>query len=467
MKIKTSEFEAALRSDLSSFIQKSFRTVNPGTAYLHNWHIDLIAEYLTACNSGEIKRLIINMPPRYMKSLCVSVAWPAWLIGNDPSRRIIAASYSHALALKHSTDCRLLIKSRWYKKIFPWVEFASDQDEKGKFVTTQRGMRLATSVGGTLTGEGGNFLIVDDPHNPTDIHSEKTREHTLEWFGRTFASRLDDKKNGVIVVVMQRLHQNDLTGYLLDNNRAGWMHLSLPVEAEERATFNFGAFKKIMEAGEILHQERESKEQLERARKELGSYVFAAQYQQSPVPAEGGMIKPAWVKKYKSNPNDIKRITQSWDTAIKSGQNNDYSVCTTWAEAEGFYYLMDVTRLKAEYPELKKAIINLADKWQADGILLEDKASGQSLIQDLRRETKLALIAILPEKDKLTRMAAASSMIESGRVILPENAIWLADYEKELFSFPSSPHDDQVDSTSQFLNWISKNTQKKPGIRKL
>ena len=459
------DIEAIFRNDLSSFIQKSFQTANPGIKYLHNWHIDLIAEYLVACEKGEINRLIINIPPRMMKSLSVSVAWPAWLLGHNPSRRIIAASYSNGLSIKHSQDCRLIITSDWYKRLFPWMEITADQNEKSKFVTTHRGMRLATSVGGTLTGEGGNFLIVDDPHNPVDIHSETIRKSTLDWFGQTFASRLDDKKRGVFVVVMQRLHQNDLSGFLLSTG--GWEHLSIPAVAEKKIIIKFGKFNKIREQNELLHEEREGDQQIKAAKKELGSFAFAAQYQQNPVPASGGMIKPEWIKHYNAKPANLERITQSWDTAIKSSAGSDYSVCTTWGETENSFYLLDLVKLRAEFPELKRNVILAAEKWSPATILIEDKASGQSLLQDLRRETKLPLIAIMPHKDKVTRMAAVSSLIEAGRVSFPSRAAWLADLETELFQFPASPHDDQVDSISQYLNWTKNRISIVPTLRKL
>ncbi len=442
---------AILRNDLSSFIQKSFHTVNPATPYLHNWHIDLIAEHLRACESGEIKRLIINIPPRYLKSLCVNVAWPAWLLGHNPARRVISSSYSMGLSVKHSLDCRLVIGSDWYRDIFPETELAGDQNEKAKFVTTARGMRLATSVGGTVTGEGGNFLIVDDPHNPAEIFSDTKRKATLDWFEQTFSSRLDDKKNGVFVIIMQRLHQDDLSGYLLA--KGGWEHLCLPAISEQRSP-------------PLLHPERENVKQLEQVKRDLGSYAFAAQYQQNPAPVGGSMIKATWLKRYKSAPENA-RIIQSWDTAIKAGKSNDYSVCTSWAEGEDGYYLLDVMRAQIEYPDLKRRVVSLAEKWTADAILIEDKASGQSLLQDLRRETRLPLIAINPTSDKVTRLAAVSALFEAGKVFLPEYAPWLADYESELLAFPSTSHDDQTDSTSQFLQWAKSRTIARMNVRRL
>ncbi len=224
-------FDAILRQDLASFTAKAFQTVDPGTRYRDNWHIGLVAEHLAACARGEITRLVINMPPRHLKSLCVSVAWPAWLLGQDPGKRIMAASYSRALAVKHALDCRLILGAPWYRRIFPGVALAADQNEKHKVQTTARGHRIATSVGGTATGEGADVLIVDDPHNPRQAMSEKIREKALDWFDQTFSTRLDDKRRGVIVVVMQRLHERDLTGHLLA--RGGWEHLCLPAVAEQ------------------------------------------------------------------------------------------------------------------------------------------------------------------------------------------------------------------------------------------
>jgi hypothetical protein len=427
--------DAIIKNDFSSFVQKCFATTNPNTKYLHNWHLDLIAQKLLACESGEIKRLIINIPPRYMKSLSVTVAWPAWLLGRNPARRIIAASYSQQLAIKHALDTRLIINAPWYKTLFPDVKISPDQNQKAKFITTKRGFRFATSVEGTLTGEGGNFLILDDPHNPVNIFSKKERENVINWYNQVFATRLDDKQNGVIVIVMQRLHPDDLCGFLHKSNSKNWHEVIIPA---------------ISADGKALHEARESYAYLQSLKAELGSYVFAAQYMQNPIPTEGGMIKPHWFKRYSSLPahENIKQITQSWDTAIKSGANSDYSVCTTWAETvHGQHYLLDVLRVRAEYPELKRLIISHFQKYKPHAILIEDKASGQSLLQDLRKlealsprfhngvleapqgrnedgqkvSQSLPLIPILPKFDKITRMAKASTLIEAGRVLIPHH----------------------------------------------
>jgi predicted phage terminase large subunit-like protein len=458
--------DALLRTRLAAFTQKTFRTVDPGASYKHNWHIDLIAEYLEACTRREIKRLIINVPPRYLKSISVSVAWPAWLIGKKPSERIVAASYSDRLSLKHSVDCRLVMQSDWYRRVFPSVILTGDQNEKSKFVTTARGQRFATSVGGTATGDGGNFLIVDDPHNPSQALSDVQRQTALTWFDQTFANRLDDKENGVIVVVMQRLHATDLSGHLLA--KGGWEHLCIPGIAEVKTVIDFGGVKVTREAGDVLHPERESREAIERQKIEMGSYAFAGQYQQRPAPADGGIFKAGWLRRYERPQDQYDLIVQSWDTAIKGHTGADPSCCTTWGIRKDGFDLLHVMVRRLEYPDLKIAVIRQANDWQPNAILIEDKASGQQLIQDFQRETAMPIIAINPEKDKITRASAESATVEAGKVAVPLHAPWLTDYEMEMMTFPNAPHDDQVDSTTQFLAWAKKRANAaQPRIRSL
>lgn len=371
-------------NSLAPFIREAFNIVNPGTDFLPNWHIDLIAEYLEAVTRGDIRRLIINIPPRSLKSTCVSVAWPAWLLGNNPTRRIICASYAQNLSNKLSFDCRHLMHSEAYTTMFPLTNISKKQNQKRKFLTSELGFRIATSVGGTITGEGGNFLILDDPHNAIDANSKIKRQHTINWFQQSFASRLDNKKNGRIVIVMQRLHVEDLTGFLLREQAKNWTLLNIPAISQEDTVYKVGAREYSFPKGALLHENREGEEELKMAKIELGSYAFAAQYLQTPFMSENAMIKKSWLKYYDTIMplKDYENITQSWDTAIKSGDGNSYSVCTTWGKYQGNFYLLDVLKEKLEYPELKAQVVNLALKWDVDFILIEDKASGQSLIQD-------------------------------------------------------------------------------------
>ncbi|MDR2078065.1 MAG: phage terminase large subunit [Rickettsiales bacterium] len=444
------------------FLERSFYLVNPGSKYLHNWHIDAICEALREVHSGNARRLIINIPPRYLKSFCVSVAFPAWILGNNPEKRIIVASYSEKLAIKHSLDCRMIMQSPWFRGIFQECIFSLEQNEKYKFSTTKNGYRFATSVGGTLTGEGGDILIVDDPHSPQQVMSSNYRQKVLDWYGNTFSSRLNDKKHGVIIVVMQRLHSGDLTGQLLE--KGGWLHLSLPALFEEKTTVKIGNFIRNVEGGEFLFPERESSKEIEKIKLDMGSYFFNAQYQQKPMAEGSGMLREEWLHEFTED-RKFGGIYLSFDTAIKSGTNNDPTVCTVWGEQENKYYLLDVFRKWLEYPELKRSSIELLNRWKPNYVLIEDKASGQSLIQDLRRSYGYNIIPVKATRDKITRFAAVTPLFEGGAVFLKKNDAWLFDYKYEILNFPRGVHDDQVDSTSQFLDWISRRNSRTREVR--
>ncbi|MEK6733605.1 MAG: phage terminase large subunit [Pseudomonadota bacterium] len=435
--------QAIMRNNLTIFTAKSFSTVSPGGQYLHNWHVEAICSKLMQVINGDITRLIINIPPRYLKSICVSVAWPAWMLGHDPSKKIIASSYSQALSNKHSQDCRVLMTSDWYQELFPWLKISKGENQKSKFVTTDRGFRFATSTGGTVTGEGGDILIVDDPQNPNKINSKKYRENTIEWFEQTFISRLNNKKKGAIVIVMQRLHEDDLCGYLLKNKPKQWELLKIPAITDEEWQI-------------ALHPEREDIESLKKLQTELGEYNFAAQYLQEPVPSKGTMIQKTWLKYFiKEEKIEFSQIIQSWDTAIKAKDENDYSVGITIGVNNEHFYILDICRAKVEFPDLLALVQDFAKKWKPRAILVEDKASGQSLIQSLA--IRIPIIAIKPKFDKITRFASHSPFFESGKIFIAEDANWRINFEKEILSFPKSTNDDQVDALSQALTYLQQN----------
>lgn len=441
-----------LRDDLGAFIFRVFQTLNPGTPYKHNWHIDAIVYELMRCAHGENQRLLINQPPRSLKSICVSVAFVAWVLGNDPSKKFICLSYSAELATDLARMFRAVIGADWFKRVFPRFEVAKDKELE--CVTTEGGVRYATSVGGTLTGRGADIIIIDDPMKAGDAHSKTKRDTVLQWYRDTLVTRLDDKTKGVLLVVMQRLHQEDLAGYLLE--QGGWAHLCLSAIAEEDEVVKIGPDEvHRRKAGEVLHPEHEPLSALNQTKVEISSFTFTAQYQQRPVPAEGNLIKWGWFQWYDHPPaQDRGWIVQSWDTASKIGNNNDYSVCTTWLVQEPRFYLLDVVRERLEYPDLKRRVVELARRWGATRVLIEDKGPGTALIQDLRHEgSRVKAIEIEPEKDKLTRMETEAAHIEAQHVFLPKSASWLEDFKVELLAFPAGKHDDQVDSVSQVLGY--------------
>jgi predicted phage terminase large subunit-like protein len=403
---------------------------------------------------GEIKRLIINMPPRSLKSIASSVAFPAFVLGHDPTRRIICVSYSTDLAYKHSNDFRAVLTTPWYRTIFPNTLIGPYRDSEIEIELTRRGFRLATSVGGTLTGRGGDIIIIDDPLKPIDAVSDVKRKAVNEWISNTVVSRLDDKRTGVILIVMQRVHLDDLTGFVLGQSEE-WTVLSLPAIADqfERIPLARDEFYH-RRPGEVLSPEREPMEVLEQLRLQMGSDLFSAQYQQAPVPPGGAMIKREWVQRYTEVPGfESGGITmQSWDTAAKGGPDNDWSVCTTWRQTRDCqWYLLDVWRGRVDYPTLKMKVEELAKKWRTGQVLIEEAGTAIGLLQELRYRVP-GVTGIKPDRDKETRMSIASAKFEARQVHFPERASWLPELEAELFSFPGGRHDDQVDSISQALN---------------
>jgi hypothetical protein len=266
--------QAVLRNDLVSFIGKSFATVSPADRYEPNWHIEVLAHQLERCRRGKCKRLIVTLSPRSLKSICTSVAFPAWALGHDPTCKIICASYSAELSAKHSRDCRAVMESLWYRRIFRQTRIDRSKNTELEYVTTRRGFR------------GGNILIIDDPLKPADADSQSKREALQNWYDGTLYSRLDNKREGIIIIVTQRLHLEDLVGHVLD--KEDWCHISLPATAETEASYPLGGGRyHLRKSGDVLHPEREPAEALTRLRSTLGSYHYSAQYQQSPVPIGG------------------------------------------------------------------------------------------------------------------------------------------------------------------------------------
>lgn len=450
-------YQFNLRNDFMSFVVRSFGELYPQTNFQSSPFIELLASIMERCRTGKTRRQIVNMPPRTLKSHICSVAFPAWLLGHDPTVQIICVSYGQDLADKHARDCRTLMNSPFYRRLFPGTLLSREKQSVDEFVTTFGGVRMSTSVGGVLTGRGGDILIIDDPLKPDDADSETLRPGTNEWCFSTLQSRMNSQEDGVMLLLMQRLHQDDLVGAVME--REHWDVLSLPAIAEKDERYliesPLGSRFYVRKAGEALHPERLSLERLEEIRQTVGSYVFQSQYQQNPTSREGGVVKYKWLRFYEPHelPKDLAYILQSWDTAYKCGVLNDYSVGTTWGVSDTNFYLLDVFRDRLEYPDLKRAIVERFRKFDPFKVLIEDKASGISLLQELQSEGVYCIESRKPEpgSDKHRHLAEQSLKFEAGRVFLPKEAPWLDEYVLELTSFPGSKFDDQVDSTTQAL----------------
>ncbi len=412
-------------------------------------HHRLIGKKLKKVMAGEIKRLMIFMPPRHGKSMLASEFFPAWYLGHHPDRQVIFATYAQQAANTFGRKVRNQLSGPIHQGIFPGCRISTDSTAANHFSTRQRGAYFAVGIGGPITGRGAHLLLIDDPiKNRKDADSPVMRKTLEDWYTSTAYTRL--QPGGAVILIQTRWHADDLAARLLkEHGHEGWEILNLPAVAEAGDQLE-------RPEGTALWPEAYPLPDLERIKKTVGTMDWSALYQQRPVPAEGGIIKLAWFKRYRTAPARFTRIVQSWDTAFKPGQLNDPSVCLTWGEVtNGDLFLLDVQRRRLEYPDLKRTARSLADKWRPMAILVEDKGSGQSLVQDMRRESRWPVIAIDPEGDKTTRLSVVSPYIEAGRVHLPESAPWLADYETELTLFPAAAHDDQADATSQFLGWIA------------
>jgi predicted phage terminase large subunit-like protein len=445
------EADAIFRSDFPSFVQKCFHELNPGTAFDAAWHIDAIAHVASQIMIGSLTRAIVNLPPRSLKSLILSIALPAYILGHDPRRKIICVSYSQDLSDKLSLDFRRIVETNWHRRLFP--QFKLVRNATNEITTTQGGFRLATSVGGTMTGRGGDLILIDDPINASEVLSKSTRESVVHWYKTALLSRLDNQSAGAIMVIMQRLHPDDLTGHLIE--QGGWELLSLPAIAPEDRVIRlpYGKFR-CWAKGEPLQPNRMPLAILDSIKNSLGADHYNAQFLQTPLPETGVMLRRDWLGVYDVAPLPVDgdEIVQSWDTAMKATDSADYSVCLTFrVRNKNQYFLLNVFRARLEFPELSKIVVSHAQEYRANTILIEDAGSGTSLIQTAKQQGLQGVIGLKPKTDKETRMYTQTAKLEAKSLFVPKNAHWLNDFMTEYLSFPKCRHDDQIDALSQFL----------------
>ncbi len=446
-----------LRRDLCAFIHRSFLELNSQKPFLSNWHIEVLAAKLEEVRRGRCKRLIVNVPPRHLKSHATSIAFPAWVLGYEPAKQILFVTYAQDLSDNLARWSRTLVTSSFYEALFD-TRLSKGREAVSDYETTDRGYRLSTSVSGVLTGRGADIIIIDDPLKADDALSDVRRRSVNEWYDNTLRSRLNSQENGAIIIVMQRLHADDLVAHVQEHEP--WDVLSFPAIAEQDETYDFltpyGRKLIHRKNGEVLHPALVSLATLESQRSAMTEYNFTAQYQQNPQPPSGIIVKREWLKFYGPNdkPERFDQIVQSWDTANKDSELANFSVCTTWGLKDQHLFLLDVFRRKLVFPDLKRAVQELATLYQSDVVLVEDKASGTSLIQELLAE-HFSLVQAAPviDGDKVMRLHAQTAKIEGGFVLFPKEAHWLDTYLLELVTFPNSKNDDQVDSTVFALAW--------------
>jgi len=444
-----------LRHDFKKFILFFHFVLTKKEFTFKPFHDQIIKELQDIVfGKAEKQHIVINMAPRYGKSIiCQYLSSWGYSIIKDCND--IYTSYSDNLVLNFSDKIKAVIETLEYKKLFK-REISKSESGKRNWTIEGGGSFYACSVGGSITGFGaglssyifGGFLIIDDSIKPEDAKSEVMRNKAISYFQETLMNRLNNPKKTPIIIIAQRLHQDDICGFVERNYKDDFKILKIPALNED--------------TNQVIWEEKHTAEDLQKIKK-LNPFYFYSQYQQEPIVAGGTILKKEWFKYYKEQP-EFYKIYQSWDTAFKTGENNDYSVGTTWGlkktQFGDDYYLLNMFRGKLEYPQLKTKILELNNQYQPSEILIEDKASGQSILQDLKQSGLGKLKPIKVDKDKESRVHAITSMFESGRVYFDENASYLNDLVGELISFPSGKHDDTVDSVSQFLSYMIKPKKK-------
>jgi predicted phage terminase large subunit-like protein len=442
-------FQAVLAQNLMAFTEFAFGVVRPGVPFKSNWHLEAVTEKLAQVACGKVRRLIITLPPRMLKSLCTSVALPAWFLGQNPWERVVVVSYSEVLARSHANDFRLLVNDPTYQAAFPAMRVERESDRE--ITTTKRGKRIATSIEGTLTGLGGNLIVIDDPLKLGDAMSEAVRSRVLDWYRSTLLSRADDKTAARIVVVMQRVHQNDLAGYLQE--QGGFEVLNLPAIAQRSETYFLGDGRThTRQKGELLHPGHEPAHVLAELKREMGPVAFSAQYQQTPIPLGGTIIKRKWLMTYDNiQPQPSDRIVMSWDIALSETESGDYSACVVLLIRSEVFYTLEVIRGRFPFDALKRKVMEVKRRYDSSTLLIEDSPISRGLIQSLR-EQSVNVIIYKPDTDKRARVIAQSDLFAGGSVRFPRHAGWLEEFTAELLAFPGR-HDDQVDALTQGLAW--------------
>lgn len=439
--------------DFAYFCKLAWHVIEPEVPYVHNWHVDAIGLHLEAVLTGQIKNLVINMPPRMSKSTLVSVMFPAWVWLRHPGKKFLYASYAQSLSVRDSIKCRRLIESPWYREFFkPEWQMNSDQNTQTEFSNTRQGLRLATSVDGTGTGKGGDILVVDDPHKASDVYGIQ-RKNVIDWYDGEMSTRSIDPMKFGRIIVMQRLHPEDLAGHVL--GRGGYDLLKLPMEYEGKPnTTSLGWSDPRTEIGELLSPQRFGPEQIKDLKRDLGSHGYAGQEQQNPTSFEGGVIKRAWFKYYDEVPWNVTQHTQAWDFAASEKSGSDYTVGAVAVREGSKVLIVDLMRDRMEFPAACQALVSFSAKHpRALKKKVENKSNGIAIIQALKN-TISGIVEVNPANDKLSRLNAVAPFVEAGNVYLPRQAPWVNDFLNEVCGFQGegSGHDDQVDVFTMLLD---------------
>ena len=452
------------KDSLAAFVKMAWPIIEPATPYVHGRHIDIMCEHLEACARGDIRRLIINIPPGTSKSTIVGVFFPMWLWGPQgrPGERIVGLAHEQSLGVRDNLKCRRLLTSEWYQRLWP-VKLAGDQNEKLNFENAATGFR-SVATPSNVTGRRGNFVLIDDPISVENANSEAERNKVNTWFQESLPSRMNDPEKSVIVLVMQRVHENDPTGFIMAK-KWGWEHLMLPMrfEAERAASADWRT-----EEGELLFPERFPEHVVSELESTLGQYATAGQLQQRPSPRDGGLFKRHWFPFVGAIPTGARKHVRAWDLAATkkaTGNNPDWTAGVRMSRGgDGSFLIEGCRRLRGTPMEVSGLIRSTAATDGKDVTIRIPKDPGQAGVAQAETFVKelagYPVKAIPPTGDKATRASPAASQAEVGNVSIlltgdPDRDAWIEPFLDEVCMFPGGTHDDQVDAMADALNELA------------
>lgn len=454
------------RRHFEVFLELVFRHLDPSATLSRGWYLSAMAKRLEDVAEGSCRRLLITVPPRHLKSVTTSVAFPAWVMGRDPTKRFLCVSYGQDLAALHARSFRKVMSSAWYAAVFPETAGSVVRDTEQEFVTAAGGHRYSTAVGGTVTGVGADVIIIDDLLKAQDAFFPEARQRAKDFIDGALLSRFNSPGSGAVISIQQRLHEDDPAAHL--KAKVNFEELELPAIAvrDEIVPLTAGRTH-ARRIGDLLDPARMPIEVLDGVRADLGTRVFEAQFQQNPNPPESEYLRWDRVKFYDERPerDQLNKVVISWDVASSTSPDADYSVGTVWGHDGRCWLLLDIIRDRLAYPDLLARVRAERKRWRVDLNIVENSSVGPALLADLGRDmrglseahhhargcNRVRINACMP---KTERWLAAVDRLYSGRAMLPRNAPFMETLRKELLTFPGAKHDDQVDSISQFLQWV-------------
>lgn len=444
-----------IRIDFASFVRKAFYDDHNGQKLGKEPYIDYLCHELELFAKGQTKQLVINLPPRHLKTFLAAICLTAWILAHDPGARIMVITFSDKLAEQITYRIRRILRTDWYKRVFK-TRIAEDRSRVDDFATTKGGEVFATSIGGQLAGRGGDYIIVDDPLDLKDAGNSNHIALVNERFDNLISSRFNTPKTGQIVIIAHRLNENDLSAYV--RKQGGWRHVVLPLVAERKRTYDLGYGKWTRKHGELLRPGSHSAKKLKHLQENAINPSFQLFYQQGGGGGAPMTIKAMHFAVFDPRPMPHLPIILSVDPGQRGGPTNSYSVIQAWRPFEGDHFLLEQWREQCGYERLLERFRFFVRHYRPSVALIEATANGPALISDARRKQIVHVEEINPENcSKAARLLVHVPLIHRHRIHLPDHALWRADYIKEFVEFPSGPFDDQIDATTQYLDWIAVN----------